>query len=82
MRKQCVPGSFFSAHARESLGTRLAGYGTKTIVIGMSLSEPHTSELNGGIFIYYIWVIPCQINTKKYLTLTDLDETWFLHSVC
>ena len=28
------------------------------------------------------WVIPCQINTKKYLTLTDLDETWFLHSVC
>ena len=19
---------------------------------------------------------------KKYLTLTDLDETWFLHSVC
>ena len=21
-------------------------------------------------------------STQKYLTLTDLDETWFLHSVC
>ena len=27
-------------------------------------------------------VIPCQINTKKILTVIDLNETWFLHSVC
>jgi len=28
-----------------------------------------------------VWVIPCQINTKKILTPTDLNENWFLHSV-
>ena len=41
-------------------------------------------QLEHGVFKTHIhmWVIPCQINTKKYLTLTDLDETWFLHSVC
>ena len=25
-------------------------------MIGASLSEPHTSEFNGGIFIYYIYI--------------------------
>ena len=29
-----------------------------------------------------MWVIRCQINTKKYLTLSNSDETWFLHSAC
>ena len=28
-----------------------------------------------------LWVIPCQINTKKNMTLMDFDETWFLHSL-
>ena len=28
--------------------------GNVTVIIGASLSEPHTSESNGGIFIYYI----------------------------
>ena len=27
------------------------------------------------------WVIPCQINTKKILTPSELNETWFVHSV-
>ena len=26
------------------------------VMIGASLSEPHTSELNGGFFIYYIYI--------------------------
>ena len=26
------------------------------LLIGASLSEPHTSEFNGGIFIYYIYI--------------------------
>ena len=31
------------------------------LIIGASLSEPHTSELNGGIFIYiYIYIIKSQ----------------------
>ena len=25
-------------------------------IIGVSLSEPHTSESNGGIFVYYIYI--------------------------
>ena len=29
----------------------------------------------------HIQVIPCQINTKRNMTLTDFDETWFLHSL-
>ena len=26
------------------------------VIIGASLSEPHTSESNGGFFIYYIYI--------------------------
>ena len=64
--------ALFSPPMHESLGTRLAGYGTKTTVIRMSLSEPHTSELNGGIFIYYIYII-CRTSFRKCkLTLLTL----------
>ena len=37
------------------------------MVIGASLSEPHTSEFNGGIFIYiyiYIYII-CRTSFRK-----------------
>ena len=26
-----------------------------------------------------MWVNPCEINTKIMLTITDFDETWYLH---
>ena len=29
-----------------------------------------------GVFV--MWVIPCQINTKKILTPTDLNKNWYL----
>ena len=41
-------------------------------IIGASLSEPHTSELNGGIFIYtyiYILYICCTSFRKCNFTL-------------
>ena len=35
-------------------------------VNGASLSEPHTSELNGGIFIFiYISVVRCSVNASS-----------------
>ena len=36
----------------------------KLFVIGASLSEPHTSELNGGIFLIYICMYVCMYRTS------------------
>ena len=38
------------AHERGRASPRL------TTVIGASLNEPHTSELNSGFFMYYIYI--------------------------
>ena len=39
-------------------------------IIGVSLSEPHTNELNGGFFIYYIYISAvCMSFRKCKLTL-------------
>ena len=34
------------------------------VIIGASLSEPHTSESNGGIFIYILSVVRRSINAS------------------
>ena len=34
-------------------------------IIGASLSKPHTSESNGGIFIYNIYIYVCHTSFRK-----------------
>ena len=34
-------------------------------IIGASLSEPHTNELNGGFFIYYIFISAVRMSFRK-----------------
>ena len=39
---------------------------TLSLVIGVSVSEPHTSELNGRIYIYiYSWASVCEPHTSE-----------------
>ena len=39
-------------------------------MIGASLSEPHTIEFNGGIFIYYIYICRTSFRKCKLTLLT------------
>ena len=67
-----------SCHVRPSynppgkLGAVTSCWNTR-VTLHCEVVDPGTANL---------WVIPCQINAKKILTLIDLNETWFLHSVC
>ena len=40
------------------------------LVIGASLSEPHTSESNGGIFIYILYICRTSFRKCKFTLLT------------
>ena len=39
-------------------------------IVGGSLSKPHTSESNGGIFIYYVYICHTSFHKCKFTLLT------------
>ena len=44
-------------------------------IIGASLSEPHTSESNGGIFIYRLYICRTSFRKSKFTLLTETLRT-------
>ena len=49
--------------------TRGINHQTAAVIIGVSLSEPHTSESNGAIFIYYYYYYGISVVRIPYVCL-------------
>ena len=47
------------------------------------MKQVNSGEANSDILKYdCIWVIPNHFNQSFYMTLSELDETWYVSSTC